>query len=208
MAYGRFTDTERAVSASALPQAAPMRPAIMPPREWRPHSAGRDSTALLHATARGRARAGRRRGRAARAPRSDARGRQLAGVSQTSRSCWRRPACRCAPGVRSIARQARSRAERRSVARRELPRGAVPHGTRRGRGRILLAHHRRDQAETVLLQALRGAGPAGAGCDAGAPGSATASGGCASGFERPREALRSHVRQHKLRFVDDESNGR
>lgn len=70
---------------------------------------------------------------------------------------------------------------------------------------ILLAQHRRDQAETFALQALRGAGVAGLA-------------GMAARFERdgltwarpwltqPREAIEAYVRRHRLRFVDDDSN--
>lgn len=70
---------------------------------------------------------------------------------------------------------------------------------------VLLAHHRRDQAETFLLQALRGAGAAGL---AAMPRS----------FERdamqwarpwldlPREAIERYVRRHRLPYVDDTSN--
>ena len=74
-----------------------------------------------------------------------------------------------------------------------------------GVGAILLAHHRRDQAETVLLQALRGAGPAGL---AAMPRAVQRDGiwWLRPWLERPREALEAYVRQHKLRFVDDESN--
>ncbi len=70
---------------------------------------------------------------------------------------------------------------------------------------VLLAHHRRDQAETFLLQALRGAG---------APGLA-AMPAC---VERdgitwarpwlgwPREAIEAYARRHRLRHVEDPSN--
>ncbi|HEU5297188.1 MAG TPA: tRNA lysidine(34) synthetase TilS [Burkholderiaceae bacterium] len=74
-----------------------------------------------------------------------------------------------------------------------------------GVGAILLAHHRRDQAETVLLQALRGAGPAGL---AAMPRATQRDG---LWWLRPwlrmrREAIDAYVRQHQLRFVDDASN--
>ena len=74
-----------------------------------------------------------------------------------------------------------------------------------GVGAILLAHHRRDQAETVLLQALRGAGPAGL---AAMPRAVQRDGlwWLRPWLERPREAIEAYVRQHKLRFVDDASN--
>jgi tRNA(Ile)-lysidine synthase len=70
---------------------------------------------------------------------------------------------------------------------------------------ILLAHHRRDQAETVLLQALRGAGPAGL---AAMPRAAQRNGlqWLRPWLDMPREAIEAYVRQHKLRFVDDASN--
>lgn len=70
---------------------------------------------------------------------------------------------------------------------------------------VLLAHHRRDQAETFLLQALRGAGAAGLAA-------------MARTFERdamqwarpwldmPREAIERYVRRHRLPYVDDASN--
>lgn len=74
-----------------------------------------------------------------------------------------------------------------------------------GASLVLLAQHRRDQAETFLLQALRGAGAAGLAA-------------MAPEFERdgmqwarpwlglPREAIETYVRRHRLRFVDDASN--
>ena len=74
-----------------------------------------------------------------------------------------------------------------------------------GASLVLLAHHRRDQAETVLLQALRGAGVAGW-----------------SGMPRlqmrqqviwarpwlaqPREAIEAYVARHRLSHVNDVSN--
>lgn len=70
---------------------------------------------------------------------------------------------------------------------------------------VLLAHHRRDQAETFLLQALRGAGAAGL---AGMPREAQRDGilWCRPWLVQPREALESYARRHRLSFVDDPSN--
>ena len=70
---------------------------------------------------------------------------------------------------------------------------------------VLLAHHRRDQAETFLLQALRGAGPAGLS----AMPRQVQRGGVT--WARPwleygREALEAYVRRHRLGFVEDPSN--
>ena len=74
-----------------------------------------------------------------------------------------------------------------------------------GAGLVLLAHHRRDQAETFLLQALRGAGPAGL---AAMPREATRDGIV---WARPwlsatHEAIAAYARRHRLRFVEDPSN--
>lgn len=70
---------------------------------------------------------------------------------------------------------------------------------------VLLAHHRRDQAETFLLQALRGGGPAGL---AAMPRLA-----CRDRItwarpwlDRPREAVEAYLRRHRLSYVDDASN--
>ena len=66
---------------------------------------------------------------------------------------------------------------------------------------IVLAHHARDQAETVLLQLLRGSGP---------PGMA-AMPMAADRYLRPllgipKAALLDYARQHALCWIDDESN--
>ena len=70
---------------------------------------------------------------------------------------------------------------------------------------LLLAQHRRDQAETVLLQALRGGGPAGL--------SAMPAGADRQGLHwarpwlaQPREAIEAYVRRHRLKPVEDPSN--
>lgn len=70
---------------------------------------------------------------------------------------------------------------------------------------VMLAHHRRDQAETWLLQALRGAG------DAGLSGMARSDRRDGLTWERPwldmgREAIEAYARRHRLRWVDDTSN--
>ena len=74
-----------------------------------------------------------------------------------------------------------------------------------GASLVLLAQHRRDQAETVLLQALRGGGPAGL--------SAMALSAERQGLiwarpwlEQPRELIDAYLRRHHLRSVLDPSN--
>lgn len=71
---------------------------------------------------------------------------------------------------------------------------------------LLLAQHRRDQAETFLLQALRGGGVAGL---ASMPKDDWRDGvrWVRPWLDLPREAIEDHVVQHGLHFVDDESNG-
>jgi tRNA(Ile)-lysidine synthase len=70
---------------------------------------------------------------------------------------------------------------------------------------IALAHHRADQAETFLLQALRGAGAAGL---ASMPASALRDGliWLRPWLEQPRDVIDAYVRMHRIRHVDDASN--
>lgn len=71
--------------------------------------------------------------------------------------------------------------------------------------RVLLAHHQDDQAETVLLQALRGAGVAGL---AAMPRVAQRGGvlWLRPWLDQPRAVLQAYVHHHGLAHVDDESN--
>ena len=70
---------------------------------------------------------------------------------------------------------------------------------------VLLAHHRRDQAETFLLQALRGAGPAGL---AGMPNNVKRDGitWARPWLDRSREDIESYVARHRLVCIEDDSN--
>ena len=70
---------------------------------------------------------------------------------------------------------------------------------------ILLAHHQQDQAETFLLQALRGAGVAGS---AAMPWQVMRGGlhWMRPWLQHPRSRIEAYVAQHKLRYVDDDSN--
>lgn len=70
---------------------------------------------------------------------------------------------------------------------------------------VLLAHHRRDQAETVLLQALRGAGAAGLSA---MPRSVSRQGltWARPWIGWPREAIEAYARRWRLGFVVDPSN--
>lgn len=70
---------------------------------------------------------------------------------------------------------------------------------------LLLAHHRQDQAETFLLQALRGAGPAGL---AGMPKAQWRDGLCWARpwLDQPRAAIRAYAEQQGLSWIEDPSN--
>ena len=90
----------------------------------------------------------------------------------------------------------------RRVRYAALRRLALSHGV----NLVLLGQHRRDQAETFLLQALRGAGPAGLGS---MPRVATREGvtWARPWLDVPRTTIDAYVRSHRLVHVEDESNG-
>jgi tRNA(Ile)-lysidine synthase len=169
------------------------------------YSAGRDSTALLHATARA------------------ALGRGIEVVAlhvhhglSPHADDW------LAHGQRQCARWAKAGLPVRLCSQRlenaPLPGDSVEAWARRERYRalremaldagastVLLAHHQRDQAETLLLQALRGGGVAGL---AGMPASAERDGitWLRPWLKQSRAAIEAYVREHRLRYVDDDSN--
>jgi tRNA(Ile)-lysidine synthase len=94
--------------------------------------------------------------------------------------------------IEAWARRARYRALRRMA----LEQGA---------DLVLLGHHRRDQAETFLLQALRGGGVAAVSA---MPALARRDGvsWARPWLETPREAIEAYARRHRLRWLDDDSN--
>ena len=77
---------------------------------------------------------------------------------------------------------------------------------------LLLAHHQNDQAETVLLQMMRGAGVAGLSSMPESRSLATSTGQASSiTLWRPllrlsREELEAYAREHKLKWIEDPSN--
>ena len=90
-------------------------------------------------------------------------------------------------------------------ARRERYRALAQMAAAAGCGLVLLAHHRRDQAETWLLQALRGGGAAGLSA---MPRSATRHGlvWARPWLDKPRSDIESYVLRHRLSWVQDSSN--
>jgi len=175
------------------------------PRVAVAYSGGRDSTALLHATLKAAADEGVEvlalhvhHGLSAHAD---------AWLGHCERQCARwakrglpvtfvseRLSGKPAKGdsVEAWARQSRYRALRQM---------AISHGA----SLVLLAHHRRDQAETFVLQALRSAGVAGL---SGMPREIERDG---LTWARPwldvaREQIEAYVRRNRLTHVDDDSN--
>lgn len=177
----------------------------MKPRVAVAYSGGRDSTALLHATLVA----------------AQAQGAEVValhvhhGLSPHADTWLARCAAQCrrwarrglpvlwdferldtrpAPGdsVEAWARQARYRALRTM---------ALAHGV----SLVLLGQHRRDQAETFVLQALRSAGVAGL---AAMPRIVERDGltWARPWLDRPREDIEAYVRRHRLAHVDDDSN--
>lgn len=168
-------------------------------------SGGRDSTALLHATVK----AARFLGLSVWAlhvhhglnPQGDA------WVRHLQRQCarWRQAG---APLRLCVARLAGSPAKGESVeawARRERYAALTHMAKARGASLVLLAHHQRDQAETVVLQALRGAGAAGLAAmprqvrrddlDWARP-----------WLAQPSGAIDQYIRRHRLGHIEDDSN--
>lgn len=79
---------------------------------------------------------------------------------------------------------------------------------RSGAGVVVLAHNRDDQAETVLLQLLRGAGPRGlAAMPVVRPAVAGAPTVLRPMLDVPRKAIADYALRHRLQWVEDESNG-
>ncbi len=74
-----------------------------------------------------------------------------------------------------------------------------------GASLLLLAHHRRDQAETFILQALRGGAPAGLSA---MPRQIDRAGlvWARPWLDQPRRAIDAYVQRHRLQPVDDPSN--
>jgi len=70
---------------------------------------------------------------------------------------------------------------------------------------LLLAHHQRDQAETFLLQSLRGAGVAGL---AAMPAVQWRDGVCWARpwLQQPRAAIEAYIAEHQLAHIEDDSN--
>lgn len=169
------------------------------------YSGGRDSTALLHATLAAAAENGVRvvalhvhHGLSAHADEwlahCEAQCRRWAARGWPVGFAAQRLAERPARGdsIEAWARRARY------AALRAL---ALAHGA----PLVLLAHHRQDQAETLLLQALRGGGVAGL---AAMPQLVERDGltWARPWLGVPSSAIAAYVRRHRLRHIEDDSN--
>ena len=163
-------------------------------------SGGRDSMALLHCTAR-----------AAKAPGIDVIALHVHHGLQADANAWAEQVQTTCKrwSIRFAMRRLEGKPGKgdsvEAWARREryVALAALAHEA--GASLVLLAHHQRDQAETFLLQALRGAGPAGL---AAMPKRAERDGiaWARPWLDMPHGAIEAYARRNRLRFVDDPSN--
>lgn len=181
-----------------------------PPQADRPivavaYSGGRDSTALLHATAR----AAQEQGIAVAAlhVHHGLQARADDWLAHCERQCaaWRRKGWPVHLVSRRLALQPVRGESLEALARQARYQALREMALEQGAGIVLLAHHRRDQAETFLLQALRGAGVAGL---SGMPQAAERDGvrWLRPWLEHSREQVEAYVQEHRLDYVDDDSN--
>lgn len=163
-------------------------------------SGGRDSTALLHATVA----AARRLGVQVHAlhvhhglhPDADAWARHVQAQCRRWGAVFHLTRLQGAPApAQSIEAWARSG---RYQALAAMARAA-------GCPAVLLAHHRRDQAETVLLQLMRGGGARGL---AAMPAAVRRDDivWLRPWRDQPRRAIEGYLRRHRLRWIDDPAN--
>lgn len=163
-------------------------------------SGGRDSTALLHATVR-----------AARALGVQVHALHVQHGLHPDAQVWAdrvRGQCRRWGAAFHITRLTTAPAAAESVeawARRERYAALAAMAQAAGCDAVLLAQHRRDQAETVLLQLMRGGGARGL---AGMPRVVQRAGlqWLRPWRDQPRAAIEAYLARHRLRWVDDPSN--
>lgn len=163
-------------------------------------SGGRDSTALLHATVRA------------------AEGQGIHVVALHVHHGLQQQADEWARHVRQQCRRWGARFRLATLSGQPLPAESVEAWARRERyaalaqmataaecDTVLLAHHRRDQAETVLLQLMRGAGARGL---AAMPVTARRQSitWLRPWRDQPRQAIEAYVQRYRLTWVDDDSN--
>jgi tRNA(Ile)-lysidine synthase len=168
-------------------------------------SGGRDSMALLHCTARLAATEGWRvwalHVHHGLVPEADA----WAALVQSACERWARRGWPLHFAMRRLQGRPAGGQSVEAWAREHRYRALTEMARDVGADTVLLAHHQNDQAETVLLQALRGAGPAGL---AAMPRSAQRNGitWLRPWLDTPGDAVERYARRHRLRFVQDPSN--
>jgi tRNA(Ile)-lysidine synthase len=168
-------------------------------------SGGRDSTALLHATAQAAKGSGVRvvalHVHHGLNPAADS---WLQHVQQQCRR-WAAAGLPVAFAARRLSGGPAPGQSIEAWARRERYAALAERATEAGTSLVLLAHHRRDQAETLLLQALRGGGPAGLSA---MPRVAEREGivWARPWLDQPAAAIDAYITRHRLSHIEDDSN--
>lgn len=192
-------------TARTLRAVDPQCVTLLPPVFAVAYSAGRDSTALLHAAACSAAELGLRvvglHVHHGLSPHADA----WLAHAQAQVQGWAEAGLPVSLMMRHLHFKRIKGASLEALARQGRYAALAEMAQQAGTQLILLAHHRRDQAETFLLQALRGAGAAGLSA---MPRIAERAGvvWARPWLERPRELIEAYLQQHRLSYIDDDSN--